>query len=510
MATFYKTVGWTNTGGKPPGTLEPQLDTAVPISGNACIDLGSFDVTQDIVEIVQPKYEATRDMLVPYSTSLRDQTSRTVSSSYFGSMYTSSIVKPPGVRSIDLGSWRRKPRVPWKEYQRRKSQGEIILNRLDLFAASATIYPGLHENYVTSPGRVWFKRFQVADIPRVRSIPCNKLGYSYASHSGVVMNTSVAAEHVFAVMDSYYVPSGSNPWWVPSEREVWDLALLLREAVEVKVDPGLVTATLAEANNKNLDVLTNLGELPETARWVFGVLKTILSLVKDFRKEAAAIRDRYLRAEHRGFRKGGLGADGELMTDLTRLWLQYRYALMPLVYSIEDALGVLLRGEVEYRTTRKKLVREILLESTDWDIPVVEVTDRCFVKHRFQYDPATFSSASNYLTTNPALTLWERTTLSFVVDWVLNIGDLLAALDTPPGVTQEAAMFSTRINDTITVRHKRHRGAAISFNMGRYTALPIKPQLHIGLTANFSPTWFRAMDGVALLWGDLKRKLLRR
>lgn len=509
MATLYKTVGWTNTGGKPPGTINPMIDSTVPINGPACVNRGSFDVSQDIAAIVQPKYETTRDMLVPYSAALKDQASRTEASHYFGSFYTSAIVRPPGARQVDLGSWRRKPRVPWKEYQRRKSKGEILLNRLDLYAASATVFPGVHEMFVVPQGRVWYRRSQVAEIPRVRSIPCNKLGYSYASQPDVVFNTSVPAEQVYVVMDTYYIPNGSNPWWVPSEREVWDLALLLQQATEVKVDPGLVTATLAEANNKNLDVLTNLGELPETARWVIGVLKTILNLVKDFRKEAAAIRDRYLRAEHRGFRKGGLGADGELMTDLSSLWLQYRYAIMPLVYSIEDALGVLLKGEVEYRTTRKKLVREILLESTDWHIPAVEVTDRCFVKHRFEYDPATFSSASNYLTTNPLLTLWELTTLSFVVDWVLNIGDLLASLDTPPGVTQEAAMFSTRIKDTVVVRHKRHLGAAIAFNLGQYNALPIQPQLHIGLTASFSPSWFRAMDGIALLWGDVKRVLRR-
>lgn len=510
MATIYMSAGWTNLGGQPPGTVLPASDYAVPLAGNVCTDLGKFDVTQDIIELVQPKYEATRDMLVPFSVSLRHQKSLTEASGYFGSMYSPDTVAPPGVMKLGLGSWRKKPRTPWKEYQRSKSTGEIRLNRLDLYAASATVYPGLHESFVKPTGTVWYYRYQIADIPRLHSIPCNKLGYSYPSHPEVVFGSASSARNVWVVLHTHHVAAGVNPWWSPSESEVWDLAVLLREAVEVKVDPGLVTAALAEANNKNLDVLTNLGELPETARWVLGVLKTILGLVKDFRKEAAAIRDRYLRAEHRAFLgRKKLGAEGELATDLSSLWLQYRYAIMPLIYTVEDALGVLLKGEVEYRTTRQKLQRDILLESDDWEIPVVTVTDRCFVKHRFEYDPATFSSASNYLTTNPLLTLWELTTLSFVVDWVFNIGDLLASLDTPPGVTQEAVMFSTRIKDTITVRHKRHAGAAIRFELGRYSALPIQPLLHIGLTANFSPSWYKAMDGAALLWGGIKGMLRR-
>lgn len=511
MGYYYHSAGWTVQIGKvsPEGQSQPAY--FISNGGAVCrTNIGPHDVTKDITDIVTPKYEATKNLKVPFSSALMDQKNDSVASEFFGSMYTSTVSAPPVNRKVALGAWRLKPKSKYRDFQEAKAAGKIVLRPLDDFAASAIIVPGIQEIYVKSPYRVWYARYQVAALERGYSVPCKLAGYVFPSQPSLLYTGQAQARNVWSVLDRYWVPDGGNPWWTPSDAEVWDLSYLLREAFEDVDYAGLVTSTLAEANNKNLDVLTMLGELPETARFVFGVLKTVLSLVRDFRKEAAAIKKRYYQAQARFTRKGeGYAAPGELMDDLSSLWLQYRYALMPLIYSVEDALGVLLKGEVEYRTTRQKKQREILLSHPDWSVSPFVVTDRCFVKHRFEYNPDNYSSNSNFLTANPVLTLWELTTLSHVVDWVFNIGDLLASFDTPPGVTQEACQVSSQTRSTVVFRHKRNLGAEVIFTFDRYKSKPIQPMLHIGFRAGFSGSWQKFLDSVALSWAITKRSFQR-
>lgn len=509
MGFYYHPVGW----GLQTGKVYPEGSTTTalrPVNGSVCSVRLDVDVSQDIADVVQPKYEATKDQRILYTTAMRDQKDEKVASDYFGGMYTPDIVAAPPVSFLPLGSWRLRPKSKRKVFEEQKKAGKIVLHPLDIYAASATIIPGIRSDYVTPPVRVQFLRYQCSEFPPVYSPACKLYGNSFASHPDEVTggyNVS-ATKNIWSVLDAYYVPKGLDPWYVASDDEVWDLVYLLRESVENVDWSGLVASTIAEANNKNLDLLTNLGELPETFRFVISVLKTILGLVTNFRKEAAAIKKRYMKSVHlAGNKSQGVGR--EMMTDLSSLWLQYRYALMPLIYTVEDALGILLKGEVEYRTTRKKARRNIALSSTDWNISDFEVIDRCFVKHRFEYNLENYSSASNFLTTNPALTLWELTTLSFVVDWVFNIGDLLAAFDTPEGVTQEACQISSKVATVVRCTHKTHVGAAVDITLGRYIAKPIQPMLHIGLTTNFSLSWKQSMDAVALLWGGIRKSFGR-
>jgi len=479
MGFYYRSVGFTTQVGK----LYPECTSKVQLinsTGTVCgTSQNNADVLPDIAALVLPKYEATRNQKVLYTSALGDQNSTTVASEYFGSMYTSDLVPPPATSVLGLGSWRLKNSTKKKTFEEAKKRGDIILNPLDIYAASATIVPGIKGVYA-NPFRTQFQRGQGPDIERRYSAPCSRNGYVYPSHLPLLGNFLVPAHNVWCVYDRFTVPSGGDPWYVASDDEVWDLLYLLRGAVEDTDYQGLVTANLAAANNSNLDVLTNLSELPETAKFVLGVLKTILGLVTDFRKESAAIRNRYYRAVHDTGRKRDPTLPGQLMDDLSSLWLQYRYALMPLIYTVEDALGILLRGEVEYRSFRMKERRYPTVTHADWNIDEFEVLDRCFIKYRFEFDSDSYTSNSNFLTTNPALTLWELTKLSFVVDWVFNIGDLLASLDTPEGVTQIKAMVSSRIKSTIICRHKRHPGAEIHLHLGRYIAKPIQPMQYIG------------------------------
>lgn len=505
MPYYYVARGWSYTGVDIyPAGVQPKVDFFTPAvaPGKPTWTYG-VDVSKDTADIVEPKWQASRNLWYPSSAYAKSFTGSN-SCDYFGNMLTSDATPWPGVSALKLGSWRIKPKIPKKVFMAQKEAGKVVVNPLDVYAASATIYPGLKSDYLTSPVRTTYKRSQYGSLPRVWSPVFRRYGWQFPSMPGdTATDNSAWYQNVASVVDRYYMAAGAQPWYVPSDAEVWDTVYLVRGAVEAERSTSLITATLAEANNKNWDILTELAEAPEAIRYILGILQQVLRLCKDFRNEVKRLRKEY-------YRRGG-GRDGShefaLVDILTQKWLEFRYAVMPLVYSSETAIEYLLTGEVEYQTTRKGYLEEITLDHPDWEIPPVEVLHRCFIKRRFSFDKERFSSNSSFLTMNPLSTAWELTTLSFVVDWAINVGDFLTSLVPPQGIIDTGAIYSTHLRpQVIVLKHKRHLGAEIHFNIGRYIAEPIHPPAHIGLTAQLDLNWKRALDSLSLMWQAVKKR----
>lgn len=504
MPYYYVARGWSYASGKiyPDGT-QPKVNFFTPVTGPGTPRwINSVDVSKDTADVVQPKWEASRSLWYPSTAYAKDFTGSNACD-YFGNMLSPDATPWPGISALELGSWRVKPKVSRKVFMAQKKAGKVVVNPLDVYAASATIYPGLQTDYLTSPVRIAYVRSQYGSLPRVWSPIFDRYGWQFPSMPGNVASEYNMASNVWSVVDRYHMPAGAQPWYVPSDAEVWDMAYLVRDAVKTERSTSLITATLAEANNKNWDVLTELAEAPEAIRYILGILQQVLRLCKDFRNEVKRLRKEY-------YRRGG-GRDGSheraLVDILTQKWLEFRYAVMPLVYSSETAIKYLLTGEVEYQTTRKGYLEEVILDHPDWEIPPIEVLHRCFIKRRFSFDWETFSSNSSFLTMNPLSTAWELTTLSFVVDWAINVGDYLTSLVPPKGIVDTGAIYSTHLRPKVIVlKHKRHPGAEIHLNIGRYIADPIDPPAHRGLTIQLDLNWKRALDGLSLLWQASKKR----
>lgn len=160
--------------------------------------------------------------------------------------------------------------------------------------------------------------------------------------------------------------------------------------------------------SSDYDVLTELAESKETVTYVMRFLREGLSLLKSLKKHP--------------FRTLG------------DAWLQYRYAITPLLYSAEDIARVVKKyqSRSRYYTYRSK-ANEILAPSRtippNGHFQTIEgsIVVRGVCKKRYNVSDG-LGPLVDLLAMNPLKTGWELVPLSFVVDWFINIGDVLSTL----------------------------------------------------------------------------------
>lgn len=263
----------------------------------------------------------------------------------------------------------------------------------------------------------------------------------------------------------------------------------------VEVQRNLVTNAVAEANSGVYDLLTEIGEFKTTLSFVFGTLGEILRL-------SATLKRDMFRAKKRP------GATlASIASELASLWMAYRYAVMPLAYSANDILDYYSSTFTPYATVRKGQSTQHNFELPNgWRADgSLESIDRCYVKTRFALDLALHD-----LKFNPLSTAWELIPLSFVVDWVFNVGDTLSALVSPRGIAERAVQYSKQIRDQhVVISRTDGYGGHFVLTGSSYRALPITPLDHIGLSLDFSMSWKRWLDALALTWGMTKKSYIK-
>lgn len=297
----------------------------------------------------------------------------------------------------------------------------------------------------------------------------------------------------------------------------WDDSIIQRflnkgidDIVEKDLLNEVVTATLAEANKRTVDMLTALAEGPETVMSIKAGVMEVIRLYKDARKghlrlmnsakrvqrehEARvfrinfASRQEWLAAkeartkriiEHKRqqaisqSRRDLALALKEFTDAVTQVWLTYRYGIMPNVYLVEDLIEAQSKPLEEFVRFRQS--REISIDPPE--VPGWETTGkihgilRCFNKRKFK----TEAMASKEYSWNVAVTLWELYPLSFVVDWFINVGDVLSVLFGSTNEYIETSTVSVKIdNASVTYRHVQS-GATVNVSFNGYSRKVINP-----------------------------------
>lgn len=204
---------------------------------------------------------------------------------------------------------------------------------------------------------------------------------------------------------------------------------------------ALIASALNQAKDKTLDLAMSVLE----ARESFG---TLLGLLRKLQVIFDAIRKKDLTVLHRefGFRtKNRNTVTRQYSKDVGSLWLEAIYGIQPIIM---DAYNLCELIEKQFRDTDFLLVARAQLVNPEvvlnWTHPTG--ADRGF-RHKWQgtitstqkvslwyvLKGANLHLATSLGLTNPALWVWEKTTLSFVVDWLLPIGDVLSGLDADLG-----------------------------------------------------------------------------
>lgn len=178
------------------------------------------------------------------------------------------------------------------------------------------------------------------------------------------------------------------------------------------------------------DLLTELAEARETASYVSGKASGIAALMNKLKgedpsafKSGAASKPRnLLRSSDRALRKLG------------GRWMELRYAIMPLIYSMKDITEQWERRNAIYHTERDKAVLTMDGEKPflwgDGDCIYSQVYGNVTVRSltKAAYRLGALQRLVAVVGLNPFRTAWELVPMSFVVDWLLNVGDSIDAL----------------------------------------------------------------------------------
>lgn len=244
----------------------------------------------------------------------------------------------------------------------------------------------------------------------------------------------------------------------------------------------------AEALDENfsgvMDLLTEAAEAPETVKYLFDCLKRILSLYIDTRKKVKRATKTH---EGKSSAKRGRNrvSNKELIDEIASLWMQFRYAATPIGYSIEDALKLLNSKPLAYVTTRKR-------EDTPFSETIGGITYKGTIEHRYYVKSRLRLTSASLTRTSFIKTLYELTPLSFVVDWVFPLGQLLGSLDTPKSAEQVAVLYSKRVRDLQLV--------GIGHASCDYYVAQITNEIPDGIGFDVNLSFKRVVDSAALSW----------
>lgn len=178
------------------------------------------------------------------------------------------------------------------------------------------------------------------------------------------------------------------------------------------------------------DLLTELAESREAIKFfgdsAKGFVKILDRLFEDEESLRRAVKGRYnaqrlLRSADRGLR--ALGSK----------WMAYRYAVMPLFYSFRDVKELIANDGLLFKTYRAK--EEFKLDGSvlpfghnkkifltrSGRVDVKSTVKAGYSKEGLQ------SFVANQIQFNPLATAYELVPLSFVFDWIVNMGDFIVS-----------------------------------------------------------------------------------
>lgn len=271
----------------------------------------------------------------------------------------------------------------------------------------------------------------------------------------------------------------------------------------------IVTAAHAAAESGTYDLLTEIMELPETVRYLINILGTAVTAFKAAKGREVEVRKLYRN------RKQTLKSAKELADAVASVWLQYRYAISPLAYSIEDIQETLLSLKAQYGKYKEKAVSSIDFPETmqfqgsgaAWHRVTNDskATVRCFIKRK--YDPQDIiDTLYGLLKVNPFSTAWELIPLSFVADWFVNVGDYITALTSHQPHAQQVSTVSIKLEGNVGYKDPIS-GCAVDIDFKAYDRTVIDPDDFVSLQFRFDMNWKRQLDALALLWGPVSNSL---
>lgn len=183
-------------------------------------------------------------------------------------------------------------------------------------------------------------------------------------------------------------------------------------------------AAVVAANTSTYDLLTELGEAKETLAMVISILRAVRRPLEAYK------------AFERQLRKNKNLSKEKMFEALQSKWMEYRYAIMPAFYSVQDISKLVKERNNAYKTDREK---RVITHKNVTDVPLINApnsylyqvlsgttTVRAVGKARYDLSNLNLR-LFDQVGLNPFVTAWELIPFSFVVDWFVNVGDWVQA-----------------------------------------------------------------------------------
>lgn len=204
-----------------------------------------------------------------------------------------------------------------------------------------------------------------------------------------------------------------------------------------QLDQVYVQALADARSGQNLDALTAMAEAKSTLSYLEGRGKDVYDELRRFTGKA-------LRKDLTVWdpiRKVRVPKTTKAQIDLNSLWLEYRYAITPLALDVEGAITQLNEGALmlikgtalddKTFTSNRPVVLTKVNGTLPWSYPEgAPVGHEVHTSHVSVKAYAKYSSdilALGGITASPLTTLWELVTYSFIIDWFINLGDMMRA-----------------------------------------------------------------------------------
>lgn len=208
-----------------------------------------------------------------------------------------------------------------------------------------------------------------------------------------------------------------------------------------------ITDAAADIESTDLSSLVSLKELPETVEWFISIFTRAIGIKRTFLKKFKNL-ERELRAN------GGFPSKDRvksILLAMENLRMEYRYAVRPLLGEMENIAKFFHNPKISsprmtargYRKIAESKITEVPFK-VPGTFPMFPTSCTATVHETYDVNVRAgfllecnldeLSSLYHRLGFNQSLSAaWESLPLSFVLDWLMNLGSLLAALEPKAG-----------------------------------------------------------------------------
>lgn len=381
-------------------------------------------------------------------------------------------------------------------FRRRVRKGEIVTNPM---RTSSLVFT---DEYVIAPGASQSRQQVSFSSASERSegyysVKCNR--QLFVDRFGVKRAASYAPsgslwDMNFATLQCWYTVTDSKSLLTKSSelgitQHTVDALLRQLDAhiASQQRDSGLMTAVVGDTRSGTYDLLTDIAEAKSTVELIFSCVLRILQEYSNVKKRIASRPTLDPRRRK------------SIWDEASQEWLQFRYGITPLVSSINSALEWWQKRDYEFAKFRKTKSSELgTLDLGEFKFTLPPLVDRTFGKVRV-------SGATRGLKLNPLTTALELVPLSFLLNWVCNIGDYLSALWPPEGADQEVYTYSRSLTKADV--SASFGATKVNFTYGFYDLKTFDPLDNLAIQLEWNVTWKRMLDAFALVYVPLRSSI---